>query len=37
MAGQAQITSVEALESFRADLIVYLSQMQPVIDEVAAR
>jgi len=36
MAGQAQITSVEALEAFRADLIVYLSQMQPVIDEVAS-
>ena len=36
MAGQAQITSVEALETFRADLIVYLSQMQPVIDEVGS-
>jgi hypothetical protein len=36
MAGQAQITSVEALEAFRADLIVYLSQMQPVIDEVGS-
>jgi len=36
MAGQAQITSVEALEAFRADLIVYLSQMRPVIDEVAS-
>jgi hypothetical protein len=36
MAGQAQITSVEALEAFRADLIVYLSQMRPVIDEVGS-
>jgi hypothetical protein len=36
MDGQAQITSVEALEAFRADLIVYLSQMQPVIDEVGS-
>jgi hypothetical protein len=36
MAGQAQITSVEALEAFRADLIVYLSQMQPVIDEIGS-
>jgi hypothetical protein len=36
MSGQAQITSVEALDAFRADLIVYLSQMQPVIDEVSS-
>lgn len=34
MPGQAQITSVEALEAFRSDLIVFLSQMQPVLDEV---
>ena len=34
MAGQAQITSVEALAAFRADLIVFLTQMQPVLDEV---
>ena len=34
MPGQAQITSIEALEAFRADLIVFLSQMQPAIDEV---
>lgn len=33
MSGQAQITSIEALESFRSDLIMYLSQMQPVLDE----
>lgn len=36
MAGQAQITSLEALAAFRADLIVYLSQMQPVIDEIGS-
>jgi hypothetical protein len=36
MPGQAQITSVEALEAFRADLIVFLSQMQPVLDEVGS-
>jgi hypothetical protein len=34
MAGQAQITSVEALAAFRADLIVFLTQMQPVLEEV---
>lgn len=34
MAGQAQISSVEAIEAFRADLIVYLGQMKPVLDEV---
>jgi hypothetical protein len=36
MAGQAQITSVEALEAFRSDLIVYLGQMQPVLDEIGS-
>jgi len=35
MAGPAQITSVEALEAFRADLIVFLGQMSPVVDEVS--
>lgn len=34
MSGQAQITSIDALESFRSDLIVFLGQMQPVADEV---
>lgn len=34
MSGQAQISSIEAIAAFRADLIVYLSQMQPVLDEV---
>jgi len=36
MAGPAQITSVEAIEAFRADLIVYLGQMRPVVDEVGS-
>jgi hypothetical protein len=35
MADKAQITSVEAIESFRASLIVFLSQARPVLDEVA--
>ena len=34
MSGQAQITSVEALAAFRADLIVFLGHMRPVIEEV---
>jgi hypothetical protein len=34
MPGQAQITSVEALEAFRSDLIVFLTQIKPVVDEV---
>jgi|ERR1035437_5732328 hypothetical protein len=34
MPGQAQITSVEAIESFRAELVVHLAQMRPVLDEV---
>lgn len=34
MPGQAQITSVEALERFRSDLIVFLTQIKPVVDEV---
>ena len=33
MATQAQVSSIEALDAFRADLILYISQMQPVIDE----
>lgn len=36
MPDQAQITSVEALESFRSDLIVFLGQMKPVIDEAGS-
>lgn len=36
MANQAQITSITALDAFRSDLIVYLGQMQPVLDEVGS-
>jgi len=34
MSQQAQVTSVEALEAFRAQLVVYLAQIRPVLDEV---
>jgi len=34
MPAQAQITSVEAIESFRAKLIVFLGQMRPVLEEI---
>ncbi len=34
MAEKAQITSVEAIEAFRAKLIVFLGQARPVMDEV---
>ena len=34
MAEKAQITSVEAIESFRAQLIVFLGQARPVLEEV---
>lgn len=36
MAQQAKITSVEAIESFRAALILYLSKARPVLEEVSA-
>ena len=36
MPGQVQITSSAALEAFRSDLIVYLAQMGPVLDEAGA-
>ena len=36
MAQQAKITSVEAIESFRASLILYLSKAGPVLEEVSA-
>jgi hypothetical protein len=36
MAGQAQITSVEAIEAFRADLIVFISQARPALEEVSS-
>ncbi|MGC9940192.1 MAG: hypothetical protein ABSE48_00055 [Verrucomicrobiota bacterium] len=35
MPQQAQITSVEAIESFRASLIVYLSQARPLLEEIS--
>jgi hypothetical protein len=35
MAQQAQITSVEAIESFRASLVVYLSQTRPLLEEIS--
>ena len=35
MTGQAQITSVETIESFRSKLIVYLTQARSVVDEAA--
>ena len=34
MAEKAQITSVEAIESFRAKLIVFLGQARPVLEEI---
>ena len=36
MAQQAKITSVEAIEAFRAALILYLSKARPVLEEVSA-
>jgi predicted nucleic acid-binding Zn-ribbon protein len=36
MPGQAQITSVEAIEAFRAQLVVYLAQMRPVLEEISS-
>ena len=36
MPEQARVTSLEALESFRSHLIVYLSQVRPVLEEVTA-
>jgi hypothetical protein len=35
MADRAQVTSVEALEAFRANLIVYLSKARPALEEVS--
>jgi hypothetical protein len=35
MAERAQVTSVEAIESFRADLILFLSKVRPVLEEVS--
>ena len=36
MAQPAQVTSVEAIEAFRASLIVYLTKAKPVLEEVSA-
>lgn len=36
MPGPAQVTSVEAIAALRADLLVYLAAVKPVIDEVAS-
>lgn len=35
MAERAQVTSVEAVEAFRADLIVYLARVRALIEEVS--
>jgi hypothetical protein len=35
MAPGAQITSVEAIENFRARLIVYIGQMRPLVEEIS--
>jgi len=35
MAQQAQVTSVEAIESFRAGLILFLSKVRPTLEEVS--
>ena len=36
MPERAHVTSVEALESFRSNLIVYLSKARPALEEVSA-
>jgi hypothetical protein len=36
MAGQAKITSVEAIELFRAALILFVSQARPALEEASA-
>jgi hypothetical protein len=36
MAGQAKITSVEAIEMFRAALIVFTSQARPALEEISS-
>lgn len=36
MAEKAQITSVEAIESFRSKLIVFLGHARPLLDEIAS-
>ena len=36
MPEKAHVTSLEALETFRSNLIVYLSQARPALDEISA-
>lgn len=36
MADRAHVTSVEALESFRTSLVVYLSRVRPLLEEVGS-
>src|SRR5215472_12012216 len=36
MPQKAHVTSLDALETFRSDLIVYLSQARPALDEISA-
>jgi len=36
MPEQARVTSLEALQAFRSNLIVYLSQARPLLEEVSA-
>jgi hypothetical protein len=36
MAEQAKVTSVEAIESFRAALVIYLSKVRPALEEMSA-
>ena len=35
MSQSAQVASVEAIENFRARLVIYLSQMRPLVDEIS--
>lgn len=35
MADRAQVTSLEAIEAFRSDLIVYLSKARPALEEIS--
>src|SRR5579862_1106117 len=36
MPQKAHVTSLDALETFRSDLIVYLSQARPALDEISS-
>ena len=35
MAERAQVTSVEAIEAFRGDLILFMSKVRPVLEEIS--